>query len=252
MRIPVIHGVIDRRILVNFRIDPDVLSTILPSPFRPQLVDGWGVAGICLIRLKQIRPRRLPFMPGMTSENAAHRIAVEWDSDGETRTGVFIPRRDTSLLLNVLAGGRVFPGIHHYARFDVRKEADRFHVAMESRDGSTHVRVDGRIHSRLPVDSVFSSVKSASEFFESGSLGYSPSATSYEYDGMELRTLNWHVDALSIDSVTSSFFENRSTFPAGSVNFDCALLMRNIDHEWHSRETLHGSGSTSHPAEYRS
>jgi hypothetical protein len=48
-------------------------------PFRPQLVHGWAVAGICLIRLGRLRPSRVPSAVGLRSENAAHRIAVEWD-----------------------------------------------------------------------------------------------------------------------------------------------------------------------------
>jgi hypothetical protein len=54
MTIPVIIGMIDRRILVNFRVDPVVLATILPSPFRPKLVSGAGMAGVCLIRLQHM------------------------------------------------------------------------------------------------------------------------------------------------------------------------------------------------------
>jgi hypothetical protein len=38
--------------------------------------------------------------------------------------------------------------------------------------------------------------------------------------------------------VESRFFEDRALFPSGSVAFDCALLMRGIDHEWHGRESL--------------
>jgi hypothetical protein len=38
--------------------------------------------------------------------------------------------------------------------------------------------------------------------------------------------------------VESSFFENRALFPAGSVELDCSLLMRGIDHEWHGRGRL--------------
>jgi hypothetical protein len=119
MRIPIIRGVLDRRILVNFRADPDVLAGILPPPFRPKVVNGVGMAGVCLIRLKHIRPRWLPPFMGISSENAAHRIAVEWEQDGQLREGVFIPRRDTSSRLNALAGGRLFPGLHHHARFQV-------------------------------------------------------------------------------------------------------------------------------------
>jgi hypothetical protein len=41
-----------------------------------------------------------------------------------------------------------------------------------------------------------------------------------------------------VEKVASSFFENLSLFPTGSVRFDCALLMRDINHEWHAREPL--------------
>ena len=99
MRIPTIRGIIDRRILANFRVDPDAIRRVLPPPFRPKLIRGQAIAGICLIRLKQVRPAFLPPLPvlgrdwgrglrlGLASENAAHRIAVECDEDGQTRAG---------------------------------------------------------------------------------------------------------------------------------------------------------------------
>ena len=68
MKIPVVRGVIDRRILVNFRVDPEVLARVLPKPFRPKLAHGAGMAGVCLIRLKQIRPRFFPAFLGISSE----------------------------------------------------------------------------------------------------------------------------------------------------------------------------------------
>src|SRR6187455_1434032 len=89
MRIPVIRGLIERRILVNYRVDPEVLASLLPQPFRPKLVHGYGMVGICLIRLRNIRPWGLPVWLGISSENAAHRAAVEWDGGG----GLQIHRR---------------------------------------------------------------------------------------------------------------------------------------------------------------
>jgi hypothetical protein len=77
--LPAIHGTIDRRMLINYRIHPDVLRPLLPSFFRLKLVQGWAMAGICLIRLKAMRPHGFPACCGLNSENAAHRIAVEWD-----------------------------------------------------------------------------------------------------------------------------------------------------------------------------
>lgn len=238
MRIPTIRGLIDRRMLVNFRVDAEVLARVCPEPFRPQIVHGYGVAGICLIRLKQIRLKFLPSFLGISSENAAHRIAVQWDSEGTTLTGVYIPRRDTSSRLNVIAGGRVFPGVHNHARFDVLEQNEKYHIAMASLDGSAHLSVDGCLAKELPSDSIFSSLAACSEFFRAGALGYSPASSDQEFDGLELRTQNWHLQPLDVTQVRSSFFENRDVFREGSVVFDNALLMRGIEHEWLSRESI--------------
>lgn len=235
MRLPAIRGVIDRRVLVNFRVDANILSRVCPPPFRPQTVDGFGVAGICLIRLKSIRPKRLPAWIGLTSENAAHRIAVEWEVDGVTRSGVYIPRRDTSSYLNVFAGGRMFPGVHHHARFHVQETENDLRIAMDGVDGSTRVRVQSRIAEQLPSDSIFETVDQCSQFFEAGSLGYSPTNSIGGFDGVELRTENWQVQPLAVTLVQSSFFDDPAVFPKGAVVFDNALLMRGIDHEWHIR-----------------
>src|SRR5262245_8576944 len=100
MELPVIRGLIERRILANYRVDPVVLAAQLPAPFRPKVVNGWGIAGICLIRLAQVRPAGFPRWCGVSSENAAHRVAVEWDDNGAVREGVYIRRRDTDSRLN--------------------------------------------------------------------------------------------------------------------------------------------------------
>jgi hypothetical protein len=60
MRPPVMSSVIERRLLVNYRVAPEVAAGLLPAPMRPQLVNGWAVAGICLIRLGRLRHSGLP------------------------------------------------------------------------------------------------------------------------------------------------------------------------------------------------
>lgn len=238
MQIPVIRGLIDRRILVNYRVDAEVLARHVPAPFRPKLVNGSGMAGVCLIRLKNIRPRFVPSLLGISSENAAHRIAVEWDHEGSTREGVFIPRRDTSSRLNTLVGGRLFPGVHHHAAFQVQEQGDHYRVELNSDDRHTHLLVEGHLAQELPRGSIFGSLKEASDFFERGALGYSVTAKPGQFDGLELHSFNWRVEPLAVDKVESSFFEDRALFPPGSVEFDCALLMHGIEHEWHGRGNL--------------
>ena len=240
MRLPTIQGVIDRRILVNYRVDAEVATHLLPAPFRPKLVNGYAMAGICLIRLKQIRPAFVPVPAGIGSENAAHRFAVEWDRDGQRQEGVFIPRRDTSSRLNTLVGGRLFPGEHHHARFEVSETEDRLRVEFESDDAQARVSVTARLADGLPPDSVFASVDEASSFFEGGALGYSATENPSRYDGLELRCKTWAVQPLAVETVRSSYFDDRTKFPEGSAKFDCALLMRGVEHEWHTREDLYG------------
>lgn len=236
--LPAVRGVIDRRILVNYRVDPDALDAVLPEPFEPLLVDDAGVGGICLIRLANLRPQPLPAAVGTTTENAAHRIAVEWEIDGERQQGVYVPRRDTSSRLATALGGHIFAGEYGYAAFEVAETDDRFSVRMESDDADAAVQVEAERSSALPDDSVFESLDHASEFFRRGSLGYSPGDGAETYDGVELCTDDWAMEPLAVDAVHSSFFEDDMRFEANEVSFDSALLMRNIDHEWQTRESL--------------
>ena len=238
MRIPTIRGLIDRRVLVNFRVDAEVLSKLCPAPFRPQLVNGIGMAGICLIRLKHIRPKFFPSFLGISSENAAHRIAVEWDSPTGVKSGVYVVRRDSSSTLNTFAGGRIFPGVHNRARFQIHETEEEYHIAMDSIDGSAHVSIDGRVTDSLNENSIFPTLEKCSRFFQEGAVGYSPAKSDGKFDGLELLAFQWQVQPLDITNVQSSFFDDRKVFPEGSVTFDNALLMRGIEHEWHSRATV--------------
>lgn len=228
---PAVRAVMARRILVNFRAKPDVIAQLLPAPFQPKLVRGCGMAGICLIRLEDMRPAWLPRRFGVASENAAHRIAVEWSENGHRREGVFIPRRDTNSLINRLAGGRLFPGVHHAAKFDCVQNGDRYQVELHSRDGETRVKVVARLADNLPTGSVFASLDEASTFFRAGGCGWSPS-NNCALEGVELLTESWKMHALAVEHIESSFFNDARRFPPGSLEFDCALLMKGIAHEW--------------------
>jgi hypothetical protein len=57
-------------------------------------------------------------------------------------------------------------------------------------------------------------------------------------DGITLHTEAWKVTPMRVDRVQSSFFDDTVRFPEGSAVFDCALLMRDIPHEWHSEADL--------------
>ena len=229
--IPSVQAVMTRRILVNFRVRPEAASAVLPPPFRPKLVDGWAMGGICLIRLEHMRPSWLPRVTGTSSENAAHRIAVEWTEGDRTCEGVYIPRRDTNSFLNRAAGGRLFPGVHHPASFRCTQNCTRFEVELHSLDGNTHVEVAARLSKTWSGDSLFPSLETASTFFRNGGCGWSPDGRGH-LEGVQLCTETWAMEPLVVERVHSTFFAASNGFAPGAVEFDSALLMRGIHHKW--------------------
>jgi Uncharacterized conserved protein (COG2071) len=238
MLLDTIHGIIERRVLLNYRIEPQILQNVLPSGFRPKLFKGKGIGGVCMIRFGGLRPRMVPEWLGIGSENAAHRIAVEWDQEDGRKEGVFIPRRDTGSWFNKTLGGRVFPGIFERSSFSVVESQDSVTVQIRRADGREEVSFAGYVAKSLPVSSRFQSIEEAASFFSLGATGYSPTRRTGHYEGMELRSLNWTVEPMEVSRAYSSFFSDPLRFPDWSVELDCALLMRNIQHEWHSRSDL--------------
>jgi hypothetical protein len=243
VQLPRVQGTIERRLLINYRVDPGVAAAKLPAPFRPQLVEGHAIAGICLIRLGSLRPFGFPGWSGLRSENAAHRIAVEWDAADGVRTGVYIPRRDTDALANAVFGGRIYPGKHHRARFSVQESADELSVAYTSNDGAAAVSVRVAVTEELEGSRLFSDVEAASRFFEQGSVGFSATRDDCRHDGLALQTSAWSIEAAAVRSAQSSYFDDSSVFPVGSAQLDCALVMRNVPVTWQPLPPLRSSAA---------
>lgn len=239
MKIPAITGIIRRRILLNYRVDPEVIRAILPANFSPKLVGGHAIAGICLIRLEGIRPMGLPAIVGIASENSAHRIAVRWDDAQGSREGVYVPRRDTGSRLNALAGGRIFPGVHHLSEFTVTDHDGKISLRVDADDHITPlVDVELSETDSFPAESIFGNLRESSDFFEAGCVGYSSRPDSHTLDGLLLEVADWRVAPLAVGRVRSAYFDDTSLFPEGSINFDHALLMREIPHVWRSEPTM--------------
>jgi hypothetical protein len=47
------------------------------------------------------------------------------------------------------------------------------------------------------------------------------------------KTLRWEMSPLHVNELHSAFFQGGERFPVKAAQFDCALLMRGIPHEWH-------------------
>ena len=240
MNLPAIKGIIRRRILLNYRVAPEAVARILPPIFKPKLFEGYAIAGICLIRLENMRPKGLPSFIGISSENSAHRIAVEWeDHQGKKQEGVFVPRRDTNSLLNSLAGGRIFPGVHHHSKFTIHDRGGKISLTVKTADAdSPLVALEGEESENLPETSVFKSLDKSSRFFEAGCIGYSARPNSCTLDGLLLTVPKWRVSPLAVKELRSAYYDDHQIFQPSQIQFDHALLMRDIHHEWHSEPQM--------------
>ena len=228
-----VRGTIARRLLINFRVDPEVAQRQLPHGFEPKIAHGYAIAGVCLIRLERERPAVLPSAIGLSSENAAHRFgAFHVSADGTRRECVYIARRHTGSRFNAAIGGRLFPGEHRLARFAVTESNGRIDLAMSGSDG-LDVRVRACPARGLPPTSIFLSSEDASAYFQPGTVGYSERRQGTTLDGLRLATVRWAVEPLAIDDVAATFFDDRSRFPEGSIAFDHGLVMSHIAHEWY-------------------
>lgn len=233
-QLPLITGILDRRILLNYSLDPDYLKKFLPQPFQPRLYNGVGVGGICMIRFSGLRPQFIPKFMGIDSENAAHRIAVEWEIKGQKFEGVYIPMRNTASRFNYLTGGRIFPGIFQMSQFVIDEQGDQYHLKIIPQSRSEPmVDFKGEVSEQLSEKSIFGKLEAASDFFARGAVGYSLSADQSHFQGMELRLLEWDIKPMNIKEAAIQLFENSPSFPKGTAKLDSALIMRKLRHEWH-------------------
>jgi Uncharacterized conserved protein (COG2071) len=237
MVVKTVDCTIERRLLINYRIDPEVAGRHIPSPFRPLVVSDWAVGGVCLIRLGALRPAHLPKALGLTTENAAHRFAVEWDDEQGTHAGVFIPRRDTNSRITALVGDRLFPGLHHLAGFQVREDGPEIHVAVSSHDGTLELSTTAHESAALGGE-LFSCLDDAIGFFRRGARGYSPNGALDELAGVRLECPRWDARPVQIDSLRSTMFDDHDAFPKGSCTVDFGLLMQDLPARWVSDGSL--------------
>ena len=179
---------------------------------------------------------RIPTLSGIVKRRFL--INYRADSDGRFRDGVFIPRHDTNSWVNVLAGGKLFPGEHHPATFTVEESGTSINFSYQSVDSAMEVRFSGHESPSLPASSCFKDLEAASEFCRTGSLGYSATHAPKTLDGIILDTKEWQVRPFQVHQLFSSFFADPERFPSGTIEFDHALIMRNIAHTWHSGPVL--------------
>jgi hypothetical protein len=130
----------------------------------------------------------------------------------------------------VIVGGRIFPGSHHHAAFDVNETPDSCDVSLiaDKGRGGVSVSVRTRRPEQFRPTPLFSTLEQASQFFRDRFDAYSATRRSTRLDGLRMTTGAWPFEPTEVVHARSTFFDDPERFPSGSAVLDSAFLMREV------------------------
>jgi len=153
-----------------------------------------------------------------------------------------VVRRDTDLWLSTILRGKLTGG-YHRARFAVEEAVGHVEFACRSLDRTIDVSFSGDDALQLPASSCFKSLQE--DFFRSANSGGALIEDSNGLEGIAVEAKEWKVRPFRVSRVSCSVFDDKNRFPTGSIEFDHALVMRDIAHAWNFEPAI--ERTPSHP-----
>jgi len=241
-----VSGLCERRLILNWRVDPELVVKHLPRPFRPRLVNGKAIVGVDILKLANMRLTGLPGFTGFSTENAVDRVSVEWDEGGAVVKGLYVPYRYSPSAVNTIVSmTRLFPTVFTFANFAFSERGGIYRVTV--RGEQNQFELEARQSKEFSDKSVFKSAKEASDFHRDSRISYSPSADENVLDAVYLKSLDWQAKPLEVKRISCSYVER--LYPKAA--FDSALIMFDTKHEWHGLGaiTVQGAWAEKNPVE---
>lgn len=239
MKRSTVKGLIDWKILINYKVELSVLQQYLPKPFFPRSIRGFGLVGIAVTKQKGVRSIGRPAPLGLNAMLVEHQAAVTWEDGGRLRHGLYIPRRDTSSLLQLMMGDRLSGGLHHLARIRARIRQDRYVVSMRGMNQEgVRAKLMAKLTDRFPMGSVMKELETAVSFFESGKVAYSPLYKHSIFEGVEWNAQDFSIQPLRVERLEGNYWEEIAGFPKKSIFFDHAILIQGAPYQWNHMPEL--------------
>ena len=195
-------------------------AAFLPAPFRPK-VAGYGLAGICLIRMAG-SGRAAPSRSSASSENARPCVSPRGlRPDGGDRAST--SRAVHDLRLVAFAAPRFFPGVHYMAKFQVEERPTRF---VQIGQAESAILRPGGPAGRGVAGRRCSLVGGGVRVLPRRATATPTPCAAGKFEGVELRIPSWEVKPLGRRKGHVRLLRRPGAFPAGTAEFDNALLMR--------------------------
>jgi hypothetical protein len=224
--VPVLEGVVERRLVVHFRVDVDAARGLLPAGLAPIERAGRAVAGVTLVRLGRVRPRGLKPLGGLGVETMVHWLAARGE-DG--RKGLFRLRHDTESRLLAAFGG---PAAAHRARFEVVEDEKRLKVAVRTGGGAADFLAEVDWAAPFQATASFASLAEAQRFFADLDGGFAAGRGQGWLGVLRLEPPSRQLAAVRLERARARLLEEGASLAAGAVTVDGALGARAEPFEW--------------------
>ncbi|MDP5170606.1 MAG: DUF2071 domain-containing protein [Bacteroidia bacterium] len=225
-------GILEDMVLLNFRTDAEVLRRLLPQPFEPRLVDGFGLVGILLFRMRDLECETTMGLPSPPSEHVLYRIAVSWQQGARTHHGMYILRHEVNAKLPIQQRRRgLFPVAGRPVRWIRRPWAGSFEWTIKTKN-RLRLKVGGKFSKKFPGESVFESLDNASDFFARERSVVAPRYQKSIFTSTHFLPLHWSIKPLHIHTLQTDFSQLENLFPKGMIFFDSGLIWPQMPCRW--------------------
>ena len=225
-------GVLENTVLLNFRTDAELLRRLLPEPFEPRLVDGFGLISILMFRMRDLACETDRGLPSPPSEHVLYRIAVTWQQGTRTYHGMYILRHEVNSRLPIRQRRRgLFPVIGQPVRWGKSPWKGSFEWTLRN-NRRLRLRVGAKIARSFSGGSVFDSLEHASEFFSRERAAIAPRYQKSVFANTHFLPLAWGVKPLHVHRLKTDFDHLENIFPAGKIVYDSALIWPEMPCRW--------------------
>ncbi len=232
MRMPAVHDRQGRRILILYRFSPELAGSCLRPGYEARQFKGYALGGIALVRRHGVRS---PLIPAriISSENALHFVDAVQTVRQRAEARAMIMRHDTSSRLHAWIGGRGrWQCPHYHARFRVVESPESIDICGDSDDRQMHVAVQARLTRGMRRESMFRSTDQVLRLLQNELRGLGLIHRDRGGSAEPRLALRCEVIPLRVDRLESSFFGDSTWFPRGTVEFDSAYWLRDVELVW--------------------
>ena len=231
-------GILEETVLLNFRTDAEVLRKLLPAPFEPRLVDGYGLVGILLFRMRDLACETQRGLPSPPSEHVLYRVAVSWEQGMRRFHGMYVLRHEVNTRLPLPQRRRgLFPMAGSPIRWHRLPWKESFEWTLRSRRG-LRLQVGASLGRRWPAGSVFESMDEASHFFSQERAAVAPRFQKAIFANTHFLPLSWSAKPLYVHQLETDFSQMENLFPRDRMFFDSGMIWQQMPCRWQAGQEI--------------